>query len=216
MPLAVTPHPQQTWARAQGANGGYAEPRLDINAPDLYLPTMAFVTYIMLIALHLGQEGRFTPEIFSLTASKGLGLVLLEVTATKLVFYLFPAASSGSGAQILDLVAYSGYKFVGVVVSMAAGLVLPSYGRLAVSLYTALCSGADAAGCAAHRGSTRALTTPAVRSPRRLLPAENLDRGAGRGELDARRGQAELLHLRLGGAPGAHLLVPREDLSDRA
>lgn len=35
------------------SNGqGFAAPRNDLNCPDLYIPTMAFVTYIVLFGLH--------------------------------------------------------------------------------------------------------------------------------------------------------------------
>ena len=56
---------------------GYAPPREDINAPDLYIPgtpsfgkivnlVMAFVTYILLSAFLSGVQGHFSPENFRL------------------------------------------------------------------------------------------------------------------------------------------------------
>jgi len=142
--ILLMPFRHRTWTRAHAGGGvyPYAEPRHDINAPDLYLPTMALMTHVLLIAYHLGQQGRFTPEIFGLTASKGLGVVALEVTLMKAAFYFFPMpAGAGSGAALLDLVAYSGYKFVGIVVSMLLGLFLPPLFYRFVTLYTALCTG---------------------------------------------------------------------------
>ena len=52
---------------------------------------------------------RFTPEVLGLTASKGLAILGLEVTVVKMMFYLFNCG----GVSLLDLTAYSGYKFVG-------------------------------------------------------------------------------------------------------
>jgi len=138
--VLLFPYRHKAWSRAVSAGGNYAEPRHDINAPDLYLPAMAFVTHILLIAQHLAQQGRFTPEIFGLAASKGLGVVLLEVVLMKLAFYLFPV-SSGAGAPFLDLAAYSGYKYVGTVVSMAVGSFTPVYVKYCVSAYTAVSMG---------------------------------------------------------------------------
>jgi hypothetical protein len=130
----------------------YAFPREDINAPDLYIPSMAFVTYILLVGFVYGTISqyvisiivkrlhilmtlssflpspspslcylfilflsfffflnRFTPELLGLTASKGLAILGLEVMVIKMMFYLFNCG----GVSLLDLTAYSGYKFVG-------------------------------------------------------------------------------------------------------
>lgn len=222
----------QSWSRALSGSGGFAEPRHDTNAPDLYLPTMAFVTYVLLIAYHLGQQGRFTPEIFSMAASRGLGVVLLEVVFMKAAFYFFPASalpsgSGGSGAALLDLVAYSGYKFVGVVLSSLVGLFAPAAVSHLVTIYVALCTGArDGArrgaagqGAARRRGRPRALTAGAPRPSgplRRLLHPQDAHRGARLGDAHARGDEAELLHLRAGGRAVCVRVVPRRDLRGRA
>jgi hypothetical protein len=55
---------QGHWTRiAEQVAGGlkYKPPRHDINAPDLYLPLMAFATYIMLCGFTLGQAGKYVP-----------------------------------------------------------------------------------------------------------------------------------------------------------
>lgn len=210
----------QGWTRALTGTGSFCEPRHDINAPDLYLPTMAFVTYILLIAYHLGQQGRFTPEVFGLTASKGLGVVLLEVTLMKATFYLFPSSAHSPGAAVLDLLAYSGYKFVAVVVNMMVGLVVPTLLHRVVSLYTAMCTGARPRHAARPTSEMNAAlraggllnpapapTSVAARNlARRLFRAENADGDPWIGDADSRGDEAKLLHLRAGWAP-AHLRV---------
>ena len=60
----------------------------DVNAPDLYLPLMAFITYILMAGFVAGASGAFTPELLGVTASSGVVTVVLEVLALKLVFYL--------------------------------------------------------------------------------------------------------------------------------
>ena len=62
---------------------GYKPPREDINAPDLYIPVMAFVTYILLSAFLSGIQGHFSPEDFSVTASYAFAVVLFEIIAIK-------------------------------------------------------------------------------------------------------------------------------------
>lgn len=34
-------------------------PRFDVNAPDLYIPTMGFITYILVAGLALGTQSRY-------------------------------------------------------------------------------------------------------------------------------------------------------------
>jgi hypothetical protein len=102
---------------------------------------MSFVTYILLIAYHLGQQGTFTPEVFGITASRGLGVVLLEVVLMKAAFYFFPSSPVSGGVALLDLAAYSGYKFVGLVISMMIGLCVPPTLKHAHTFYMATCAG---------------------------------------------------------------------------
>ncbi|PWN40915.1 YIF1-domain-containing protein [Ceraceosorus guamensis] len=104
---------------------GYAPPREDVNSPDLYIPVMAFVTYVLLVCIIRGIESRFHPEVLGLTSSKALGIVFFEFAAVKLGCYLLNIQGDHT---VIDLVAYGGYKFVGAIVTLLAGLTLP--GRL--------------------------------------------------------------------------------------
>ena len=36
-------------------------PRVDVNAPDLYIPAMAFITYVLVAGLALGTQNRWSP-----------------------------------------------------------------------------------------------------------------------------------------------------------
>lgn len=38
---------------------GPVQPRYEINAPDLYIPTMAYVTYVLVAGLVLGVQDRY-------------------------------------------------------------------------------------------------------------------------------------------------------------
>jgi protein transport protein YIF1 len=80
---------------------------------------MAFVTYILLSAFLSGIQGHFNPEDFSVTASYAFAVVLFEIVAIKFGCYLL---SIGGQGQVLDLVAYGGYKFVGIVITILVRL----------------------------------------------------------------------------------------------
>lgn len=48
----------------EGFSGSkHARPINDENAPDLYIPVMAFVTYILLTGYVKGTKNTFTPEV---------------------------------------------------------------------------------------------------------------------------------------------------------
>lgn len=76
---------------------------------------MAFVTYILLSTLLAGLRGAFHPELLGLTATTAFAIVIIEILALKLGCYLL---SISNESQLLDLVAYSGYKFVGIIVTL--------------------------------------------------------------------------------------------------
>ncbi|KAF9432460.1 hypothetical protein BGZ76_010779 [Entomortierella beljakovae] len=143
--LLVFPWRHKLWTRAlrrsetTGETIGYLAPRDDINAPDMYIPVMAFVTYVLLIGISMGTTDRFNPDILGPTASSALAIVLLEFTLIKLCIYLLNISSD---VPILDLLAYSGYKFVGIVISIVAQLVkAPRSVFWSVFLYTGAATG---------------------------------------------------------------------------
>ncbi len=76
---------------------------------------MAFVTYILLSTLIAGFHGAFHPELLGLTATTAFVIIIVEILALKLGCYLL---SISNESQLLDLAAYSGYKFVGIIVTL--------------------------------------------------------------------------------------------------
>lgn len=93
----------------------YQPPREDVNSPDMYIPIMALVTYILLSTLLAGLRGAFHPELLGYTATVAISVTLLEILIIRTGTFLLAISSS---SQLLDLVAYSGYKFVHVIVSL--------------------------------------------------------------------------------------------------
>src|SRR5690606_16422545 len=84
---------------------------------------MAFVTYILLSALLAGLSGKFHPELLGMTATKAFAVVIFEIMGLKLGCYLLNINNS---SQLLDLMAYSGYKFVGIIVNILVAAVTGS------------------------------------------------------------------------------------------
>lgn len=96
----------------------YCPPREDVNSPDMYIPLMAFVTYVIATSFIYGLRGRFHPEVLGYTASRALAIMLIEFSIVKLGCYLLNIQGDHT---IFDLLAYSGYKFVGTLVVLAVG-----------------------------------------------------------------------------------------------
>ncbi|CAM8887306.1 unnamed protein product [Rhodiola kirilowii] len=99
------------WTRITEPVGGrlsYRPPIYDINAPDLYIPFMAFGTYIVLAGLSLGLHGKFSPEALNLMFVKGLSGWFLQVALLKTSLLSLGCAE----APLLDIVAYAGIFLV--------------------------------------------------------------------------------------------------------
>jgi len=138
--LLLCPFFHKSWKRRimrVGEVDSYAFPREDINAPDLYIPTMAFVTYILLVGFVRGTSLQFTPEVLGMTASTGLATLALELLFVKVGFYLCNCGS----VSLLDLIAYCGYKFVGIVVNILSGIIFGGYFYFFVAIYIGLAMG---------------------------------------------------------------------------
>jgi len=119
--LVLFPWRHKPWSRKQamgpnGQEGLYLPPRDDINSPDMYIPVMSLVTYIFLETLIAGLRGEFQPELFGYIASTAMVIQTVEILGLKLGCYLL---SISNESQLLDLVAYSGYKFVGVIATIS-------------------------------------------------------------------------------------------------
>lgn len=124
--LVLFPWRHKPWSRKQsvgpgGQEGWYLPPRDDVNSPDMYIPVMAIVTYVLLSTLLAGLRGQFQPELLGATAVVAGLVVCLEIAFLRLGCYFLSISNS---SQVLDLVAYSGYKFVGVIVTVATSQIV--------------------------------------------------------------------------------------------
>ncbi|XP_030075411.1 protein YIF1A [Microcaecilia unicolor] len=130
--LLMFPYMHQNW-EVRYSRDVPLTPRYDINAPDLYIPTMAFITYILLAGMALGIQKRFSPEVLGLCASTALVWVIIEVLALLLTLYLVTVQSDLS---TFDLLAYSGYKYVGMILTVLSGLLFGSDGYYVTLAWT--------------------------------------------------------------------------------
>ncbi|KAI9852468.1 MAG: hypothetical protein M1824_001897 [Vezdaea acicularis] len=124
--LVIFPWRHKPWSRKQsispnGQDGFFLPPREDINSPDMYIPVMSFVTYIFLSTILAGLRGAFHPELLGMTATTAFAIIIFEILCLKLGTYLLNISSD---SQLLDLVAYSGYKFVGIIVVLVVAEIL--------------------------------------------------------------------------------------------
>lgn len=133
--ILLLPCVNRTWARRRAVEqphghfdrnvsedaSAYLPPRDDVNAPDLYIPAMSFVTYVLLVGFVFGIQNAFSAEILARYCSKGLAVLSLEVVLLKLGLYLINARPT----PWLDVIAYRGYKFVGVISAIVAECLYP-------------------------------------------------------------------------------------------
>jgi len=70
---------------------------------------MAIVTYILLFALRTGLNAKFNPQVLAEKTSLAITIIILECLFVKLGCY---ALGVQGNSQLVDILAYTGYKFV--------------------------------------------------------------------------------------------------------
>jgi len=108
---------QHRSADDSGEHSRGAPPREDLNSPDLYIPTMAFVTYVLLMALVLAIDSSFQPDVLGIVASKAMVVISLEVIVIKMGLWILDAQN----LPLLDFASTCGYIFVTVVFNILFG-----------------------------------------------------------------------------------------------
>lgn len=108
------------------------EPRYDHNAPDLYIPFMGYITYVLIAGLVLGTKDLFSPEVLGIIASQALAWTAVEIVIQLITIYLINTPTT---LTFLDLLAYSGYKFVGIIICIMLRLLLSNHGYIISLLY---------------------------------------------------------------------------------
>jgi protein transport protein YIF1 len=108
-------------------------PKHDTNAPDLYIPLMSFITYILLYGfikgINLTSKG-FSPDLLITAVWRCLLIQVLEIALIK-----FSLTMIGVSIPSLDVTAYTGYKYVGLSVNILSRS-LGRFVSIMVLLYT--------------------------------------------------------------------------------
>lgn len=93
---------------------------------------MAYITYVLVSGLVLGMQQRFTPEQIGILASSALAWCVVELAIYSATLYIIQVQTS---LRTLDLLAYSGYKFVGIIISILINLIGGRSGYFAGLIY---------------------------------------------------------------------------------
>lgn len=121
--IILFPFLNRDWSVKYSQEGDMAcPPKFDVNAPDMYIPIMAFVTYILMVGVTLGTLDKFSPEILGLYASSALGWFVIEVL---MVFLSLQILSIKSALKTFDIMAFCGYKYFGMILCVLGQLIMP-------------------------------------------------------------------------------------------
>lgn len=97
----------------KSANSEY-ESKYCIEYPDLYLPIMSFITYVLFINFKTAIQSpqTFNPQTLSRILSKDLSLYIINAAIVKLLMFIFLNNPLG----FTDICSLVGYKFVYMVI----------------------------------------------------------------------------------------------------
>ena len=108
-------------------------PRGDLQAPDLYIPLMSFITFVLLIGwMAQTKDAKIdVGTLIGVNYSKCLFIWTLEAIIQKGVFYFCGIAN----IPFLEILSYTGYKFLPLTLVMTTEIAFgyfPSYCVMAV------------------------------------------------------------------------------------
>ncbi|KRY17870.1 Protein YIF1B-A, partial [Trichinella patagoniensis] len=108
------------YGRFWGNSRSIESPRLNPCAVDLYIPTLAVVTYIFVSGWLLGLQNRFSPEKLGLLSSATMAWLFAENIVVIVMRYIMSVSQS---LTFWDTLAFSGYKYVGMICSLIAFII---------------------------------------------------------------------------------------------
>uniref|UniRef100_A0A914HEH7 Protein YIF1 n=1 Tax=Globodera rostochiensis TaxID=31243 RepID=A0A914HEH7_GLORO len=108
--IILFPFLHRDWANKLSDGEKPVLPCEDVNAPDLYIPLMAFITYVLVSGFVFGVQKRFTPEKLGMLTTNALFYLLLE---NGIVFVMKYALNISQSLNIWHALSYSSYKFTG-------------------------------------------------------------------------------------------------------
>ncbi|XP_075678216.1 yip1d-interacting factor 1 isoform X2 [Dermatophagoides pteronyssinus] len=134
--LIFAPYLHKDWTIRY--NSEIVAPRDEPNLPDLYIPSMAFITYILVSGYILGLRKQFAPEQLGIYASSAMAWLLLEVILIMIAKYVMNLSSA---LGFFHMVAFGGYKFVCIDALLLATIMFGRNGYLILFIYCSLSLG---------------------------------------------------------------------------
>jgi len=116
--LILFPYLHKDWS-VQYHQDEPVAPRDDVNARDLYIPVMSFVTYVLLCGVCLGIQEKFTPESLGIITSSALAWLFIEIILLILSIYIL---NVNTDLNYTDLLSCCGYKYVGTILCLLGNL----------------------------------------------------------------------------------------------
>jgi hypothetical protein len=114
-------------------------PAVDNNAPDLYIPVMALVTYVLAFGLVKGTSMKFDPEVLVDAFGSSVTALVLQVGLMRV--FLWSLGPMAPPVPWLDLAAIAGYAFVGVALNLLVGVALGSFSYSLSLVWTCMALG---------------------------------------------------------------------------
>lgn len=94
---------------------------------------MAYITYVLIAGLVLGMQNRFTPEQLGIQASSALAWSIFELAVYSICLYV---ANIPTTLKTLDLLSFSGYKYVIIVASILVSMLFQKTGFYITLIYS--------------------------------------------------------------------------------
>ncbi|CAD5232599.1 unnamed protein product [Bursaphelenchus xylophilus] len=118
--LIMCPFLHKDWSSPPGANGEQPPPKYNINAPDLYIPVMSFLTYVLVAGFVFGTQDRFEPEKLGLLTTNALFYLILENLAIFVTKFVLNISHT---LNVWHSLSYSCYKYVSMVFCLLCFLI---------------------------------------------------------------------------------------------
>lgn len=99
---------------------------------------MGYITYVIVAGLLLGMQNRFSPEQLGIQASSAMAYSIFELVVYSISLYVMNVKTS---LKTLDLLAFTGYKYVNIVVCLLTSTLFFRSGYYIALAYTSFAFG---------------------------------------------------------------------------
>ena len=96
---------------------------------------MAYATYILLVGYILGLRNAFSPDSLATTASSALVWLILEIGV---IYLTLTIMNINTSLTKWDILAFSSYKYVGIIAVLISGLLLSTKGYYIGLIYVSV------------------------------------------------------------------------------